>query len=69
MAKTLTAYVHRKKIERQLVSARQTLNHLVELYDTGLWRRLYKEETFATLVRNARQAVDHWNEVLGKYDR
>ena len=40
MAKTLTAYLARKKLERELFSARQRLIDLIELYDSGLWRRL-----------------------------
>jgi len=39
------------------------LTHLVELYDSGQWKRLYKEEVFAEAVRKARQAVDHWTDI------
>jgi hypothetical protein len=66
MTKTLTAEVQRNNAERQLFGARRALSHLVELYDSGQWKTLYKEETFAEAVRQARQAVDHWTDVVTK---
>ena len=63
MTKTLTTNVQRKNAERQLFGARRYLTHLVELYDSGQWKRLYKEEVFAEAVRKARQAVDHWTDI------
>jgi hypothetical protein len=38
----------------------------VELYDSGQWKILYKEDTFAEAVRQARQAVEHWADVVAK---
>ena len=55
MTKTLTIDVQRKNAERQLFGARRALGHLVELYDSGQWKTLYKEDTFAEAVRQARQ--------------
>jgi uncharacterized repeat protein (TIGR03809 family) len=66
MTKTLTAEVQRKNAERQLFGARRALNHLVELYDSGQWRLLYKEDAFAEAVRQARQAVDRWTDIVAK---
>ncbi len=66
MTKTLTAEVQRKNAERQLFGARRALNHLVELYDSGQWRLLYKEDTFAEAVRQARQAVERWTDIVTK---
>lgn len=66
MTKALTAEIQRKNAERQLFGARRALSHLVELYDSGHWRLLYKEDTFAEAVRAARQAVDHWAGVVAK---
>jgi hypothetical protein len=66
MTKTLTADIQRKNAERQLFGARRALNHLVELYDSGQWRHLYKEDVFAEAVRQARQAVEHWAEIVAK---
>jgi hypothetical protein len=64
MTKTLTLDVQRKNAERQLYAARRALSHLVELYDSGQWKSLYREDTFADMVRQARQAVDHWTVVM-----
>ena len=64
MTKTLTVEVQRKNAERQLFGARRALSHLVELYDSGQWKNLYREDTFADAVRQARQAVDHWTSVM-----
>jgi hypothetical protein len=66
MTKTLTMEVQRKNAERQLFGARRALSHLVELYDSGQWKSLYREDTFAEAVRQARQAVDHWTNVMAK---
>ena len=70
MTKTLTADAQRKNAERQLLGARRALGHLVELYDRGQWKTLFKkEDAFATAVREARQAVDHWSSILAKSPR
>jgi hypothetical protein len=66
MTKTLTMVVRRKNAERQLFGARRALGHLVELYDSGQWKAHYREDTFAEAVRQARQAVDHWTNVMAK---
>lgn len=63
MTKTLATDVQRKNAERHLFSARRSLTYLVELYDSGQWKHLYKEETFAETVRQARQAVDCWTDI------
>jgi len=66
MTKTLTADIQRKNAERQLFGARRALGHLVELYDSGQWRHHYREDAFAEAVRDARQAVEHWSNVVSK---
>jgi hypothetical protein len=68
MTKTLTADVQRMNAERQLFGARRALGHLLELYDSGQWKLLYKEDAFAEAVRKARQAVEHWTGVVAKSD-
>ncbi len=51
----------------QLFGARRALSHLVEMYEKGQWRLYYKkEEAFAEAVRDARQAVEHWTEIVNK---
>jgi hypothetical protein len=66
MTKSLTIDVQRKNAERQLFGARRALAHLVELYDSGQWKHLYREDVFAQAVRQARQAVDHWTDVVAR---
>lgn len=68
MTKALTADIQRKHAERQLFGARRALSYLVELYDSGQWRVLYREDTFAEAVRAARHAVEHWTDVVAKSD-
>jgi hypothetical protein len=67
MTKTLTAGIQRSNAERQLFSARRALAHLVEMYDKGQWSLYYKNEAaFAEAVREARQAVELWSDVISK---
>jgi hypothetical protein len=67
MTKTLTSDIQRSNAELQLFSVRRALGHLIEMYDKGQWRLHYKkEEAFAEAVRNARQAVEQWTEVVNK---
>jgi len=66
MTKVLTAEVQQKHAERQLFTARRALSHLVQLYESGQWRHLYKEEAFAEAVRQARQAVDTGTDAMAK---
>ena len=66
MTKVLTAEVQHKHAERQLFTARRALSHLVQLYESGQWRHLYREEAFAEAVRQARQAVDTWTDAMDK---
>jgi hypothetical protein len=69
MTKSSTAEVQRNNAERQLFGARRALGHLVEMYDKGHWRVHYKkEEAFAEAVREARQAVEHWTNLIAKLD-
>ncbi len=53
--------------ERELSRARHMLRDLVEIYDSGHWRRYYKEEKFADEVRRAKHAVDYWVEACGRH--
>ena len=66
MTKTLTADVQRINAERQLFGARRALGHLVELYESGQWKSLYKEDAFAEAVRQARLAVERWTDVVSR---
>lgn len=68
MTKTPTAEAQRKNAEQQLFGARRALAHLVEMYDNGRWRSHYKEDAFANAVRQARQSVEYWTEIVSKVD-
>lgn len=69
MTKALTAEVQRHHAERQLFGARRALAHLVEMYNSGQWRHYYKkEEAFAEAVRDARQAVEQWTNIVDRID-
>ncbi|HXQ83394.1 MAG TPA: TIGR03809 family protein [Xanthobacteraceae bacterium] len=66
MTKVLTAEAQRNNAEQQLFVARRALAHLVEMYDNGRWRSYYKQDAFAEAVRQARQAVDYWTDIVNK---
>lgn len=66
MTKVLTAEMQHKHAERQLYTARRALSHLVQLYESGQWRHLYKEEAFAEAVRQARVTVDQWADAVAR---
>jgi hypothetical protein len=68
MTKTLTAHIQRKHAERELFDARRTLSHLINIYDSGKWHRFYSEDVFIKMVRQARESVDYWTDVLSKCD-
>jgi uncharacterized repeat protein (TIGR03809 family) len=68
MTKTFTVEVQRHNAEQQLFGARRALGHLVEMYDSGQWRHHYKEDAFAEAVRKAREAVEHWTDIVSRCD-
>jgi uncharacterized repeat protein (TIGR03809 family) len=57
---------HSSRAKSELFSARRSLSHLVELYNSGQWNRFYKEAAFAEAVRQARLAVEHWTAEVTK---
>jgi|HubBroStandDraft_6_1064221.scaffolds.fasta_scaffold398624_1 hypothetical protein len=63
-----STYIKRTQAEVELFRARRMLAHFVELYESGQWRRLYKDEVFAGTIRQARETVDHWTDVLTRCD-
>jgi uncharacterized repeat protein (TIGR03809 family) len=68
MTKVLTAEAQRANAEQQLFGARRALAHLVQMYDSGRWRSYYKDDAFAEAVRQARQAVEQWTQIVDKCD-
>lgn len=69
MAEPFPAKMRRKHVERELFTARQILIHLVQLYESGQWRRRYKERIFVSMVRRSREAVEHWTTELDECGR
>jgi hypothetical protein len=67
MTKTITPDAQVKYGEHRLFAARQALGHLVEMYNDGRWRLYYRsDQSFAAAVREQREAVDHWTNVVKK---
>lgn len=63
MKKSHSADIERTIAKRELLRTREALIHLVQLYNSGRWRRYYKERTFINMVRRTRQAVDRLTDV------
>jgi hypothetical protein len=47
-------------IERWCALAEQRLDYLIDLQDSGRWRRFHTEPDFLDNIREARAAVDTW---------
>lgn len=41
--------------------AERRRDHIIELYESGRWRRYYSEERFVALLRDASRALEAWN--------
>jgi uncharacterized repeat protein (TIGR03809 family) len=51
---------------RELAMRRRA--HLVELYDTGRWRRYYTEEQLVARMRESIALVETWDRLVGRPD-
>ena len=69
MASRLSPRLRRRNAQRELFTARQILIHLVQMYNSGQWRRSYKEHVFVSMVRRSREAVDHWTAEVSECGR
>ncbi len=49
---------------RGLDLAERRLAYLVELYDSGRWRRFHGDADFLAMVREAKAAIDTWRRLL-----
>jgi len=47
-------------LDRWCRIAEQRLNHLIELYESGRWRRYHSEHAFMENLREAKAAVETW---------
>jgi uncharacterized repeat protein (TIGR03809 family) len=57
----------RSLVVRWRILAQQRMDHLIELYQTGRWKRYHKEQDFLEMVQEARTALKMW-EQLAPYD-
>ena len=46
--------------------AEQRLEHLTELFETGRWRRYHSEREFLENIREAKEAVATWRDLLNR---
>jgi uncharacterized repeat protein (TIGR03809 family) len=53
----------RSIVVRWRMLAEQRLEHLIELHQTGRWRRYHTEAAFHDMVREARAALKVWEEL------
>lgn len=57
----------RSLVVRWRILAQQRMDHLIELYQSGRWKRYHKEQDFLEMVQEARTALKMW-EQLAPYD-
>lgn len=53
----------RNIVVRWRMLAEQRLDHLIELHQTGRWRRYHTEAAFHEMVREARAALKVWEQL------
>jgi uncharacterized repeat protein (TIGR03809 family) len=66
MASQLDVAKGREIVARWCKLAEKRLEHLTELFDTGRWRLFHSEEAFLENIREAKHAVETWNELLSR---
>lgn len=64
MASQLDVAKGREIVARWCSLAKQRLDYLTELYDSGRWRRFYGEQAFLENIREAKTAVEAWRDLL-----
>jgi uncharacterized repeat protein (TIGR03809 family) len=64
MAQRSTTYFSDGYAPRGLALAERRLAYLVELYDSGRWRRYHGDADFLLIVREAKAAVEGWRRLL-----
>jgi uncharacterized repeat protein (TIGR03809 family) len=53
-------------VARWCVLAEQRLDYLTELFETGRWRRYHSEVAFLENIREAKDAVETWRDLLSR---
>jgi uncharacterized repeat protein (TIGR03809 family) len=66
MASQLDVAKGRELVARWCNLAEKRLEYLIELFDSGRWRRFHSEEAFLENIREAKRAVDTWRALLSR---
>ncbi len=56
----------RDTVARWCNLAEKRLDHLTELFETGRWRRFHTEQAFLENIREAKQAVETWRDLMAR---
>ena len=66
MSSQLDVAKGREIVARWCNLAEKRLEYLTELFDTGRWRRFHSEQAFLENIREAKNAVETWRELLSR---
>jgi uncharacterized repeat protein (TIGR03809 family) len=66
MASQLDVAKGREIVARWCNLAEKRLEYLTELFDSGRWRRFHSEESFIENIREAKNAVETWRELMSR---
>jgi len=56
----------RDTVARWCNLAERRLEHLTDLFETGRWRRFHTEQSFLENIREAKQAVETWRDLMAR---
>ena len=56
----------RDTVARWCNLAEKRLEHLTDLFETGRWRRFHTEQAFLENIREAKQAVETWRDLMAR---
>jgi uncharacterized repeat protein (TIGR03809 family) len=66
MASQLDVAKGREIVARWCNLAEKRLEYLTELFDSGRWRRFHSEQAFLDNIREAKNAVETWRELMSR---
>jgi uncharacterized repeat protein (TIGR03809 family) len=69
MASQLDVAKGREIVARWCNLAEKRLEYLTELFDSGRWRRFHSEQAFLENIREAKNAVETWRELMSREAR
>ena len=56
----------RDTVARWCNLAERRLEHLTDMFETGRWRRFHTEQAFLENIREAKQAVETWRDLMAR---